>query len=500
MNMLNIRGKAISTNKKAYIQLVTMIFLTLMTQAVTLIKTSVTAANFGATVQMDAFNFSNSIGTFIFSFIGTGITTVLIPAIINKKNNKSINNFITILYGVSLACVFLLFLGRGYIVSAFSSGSSEFIQIASNIMLITLITQFFNTILGVTAAVFQCNGKFNIPKVITLLTTALLTFLVVIHKNLSIYDFALYILITMILNAGIQYYLAHKDGFTYKPIINFKDEELKYMLKTFIPTMFSAGLYQVSLLTDSLISSNLGQGKISILTYSNTIMSMINMLLIGNIMTYIYPNITKSVNKENGQKVLFDYCTFFNALMCLIVLAFAVVGKNAIVLLYQRGKFDASITNIVYISSLIFIIGLPINVIRDSIYRYFYAKGDTKTTFVNSVYVSVINIIISIILARFIGVYGVILGTVIASVFSLTSILIRFKKQYQIKCDKRYVIIENLKVILVSIIVLIISLIIKNNFKISNIILSILVYGSLVTTLYIAGLFIVKSKVYKIKL
>lgn len=498
--MLNIRSKEISSNKLAFIQLATMIFLTLITQAVTLIKASVTAANFGATVQMDAFNFSNSIGTFIFSFIGTGITTVLIPAMINKRNKKSINNFITILYSVSLVCIFLIFLGKRYVVSAFSSGSSEFIEVACNIMLITLVTQFFNTILGVTNAVFQCNGKFNVPKVITLLTNILLTVLVVTHVNLSIYEFAFYIFITMFLNAGIQYYLAHKEGFKYKPIINFNDEELRDMLRIFIPTMFSSGLYQVSLLTNSLISSNLGQGKISILTYSNTIISMINMLLIGNIMTYIYPKITKNINKENGQKVLFDYCTFFNALMCLIVVGFIIIGKDGIVLLYQRGKFDKSTTNMVYTCSLIYMIGLPINVIRDAMYRYFYAKGNTKTTFVNSLYASIFNIIISIVLSFFIGLYGVILGTVITSIYSLTSILIRFKKQYQIKCNKKYILVENLKIVLVSAAVLIIGIIIKDVFKINNIILSILVYSIIAVVLYIIGLFAVKSEVYKIKL
>lgn len=496
--MLNIKTK--SSNKYALVQLATMIFLTLVTQAVTLIKTSVTASNFGATVQMDAFNFSNSIGTFIFSFIGTGVTTVLIPSIINKKDSKSINNFITILYSVSVLCIVLIFFTRKYIVFAFSSGSSEFIQIASNIMLITLVTQFLNTILGVTNAVFQCNGKFNIPKIITLLTTALLTLLVVINVNLSIYEFAFYTLITMVLNALIQYYLVNRSGFKYKPIVDFKDKELKYMLKTFIPTMFSSGLYQVSLLTDSLISSNLGEGKISILTYSNTIMTMINMLLVANIMMYIYPKITKNINKDNGQKTLFDYCIFFNALMCLIVVAFVIVGKNGIILLYQRGKFNESITDIVYISSLIYVIGLPINVIRDAIYRYFYAKGNTKTTFINSLYASIINIIISIVLSMFIGLYGVILGTVITSIYSLTSILIRFKKQYGIKCDKKYIVVENLKVIFVSIMVLIIGIIIKDTFKISNVILSILIYGSIVIVLYIVGLFLVRSKVYKIKL
>lgn len=498
--MLISKVKNISLKKMAFLQLATMILLTFITQAITLTKTSIIAACFGATVQMDAFNFSNSIGTFVYSFIGTGITTVLIPAIINKKDRKSINNFITVIYGASLICVFLIFFSRRYMVSVFSSGTTEFVQIACNIMLITLVSQFFNTVLGVTNAVFQCNEKFNIPKIITLLTTILLTFLILMNIDLSIYQYSLYILITMVLNVIIQCGIVYKDGFRYTPVIDFKDEELKKMLKIFIPTMFSSGLYQVSLLTDSIISSNLGQGKISILTYSNTIMAMINMLLVGNIMTYIYPRITKNTHEDDGQKRLFDYSIFFSAIMCVIVVGFIIVGKEGITFLFERGRFDSSITNVVYICSLIYIIGLPINVIRDIVYRYFYAKGNTKTTFINSLFASVINIVISIILSYFIGLYGVVLGTVITSVYSLTTILIRFKNQYGMDFNKRYVIVENCKIILVSVIAVVIATVFKNIFNVYNNFLSILLWGSLSVILYILGLFLVKSKVYKIKL
>ena len=39
-------------------------------------------------------------------------------------------------------------------------------------------------------------------------------------------------------------------------------------------------------------------------------------------------------------------------------------------------------------------------------YRYFYSYGNTKSTTVNSVLATIINIVFSIILVRFIGLYG----------------------------------------------------------------------------------------------
>ena len=474
-----------NSNKKAFKQLFFMLVFTILTQAITLIKISVTARNFGATIEMDAFNFSNSIGTFIFSFIGTGITTVLIPAIVNKKNMRTINNFITILYSISISIVLIVFLIRRPIVSIFSR---------------TLISQFFNTIISVTNAVFQCNGKFNIPKILTLGTTAVLTLLVFINKDLTIHEYAFYILITGLLNLVLHVILTYKEGFIYKPLIDIKDEELPYMIKVFIPTVFSSGLYQVTLLTDSLISSTLGEGQISMLGYSNNIMSMINLLLTTNLVTYIYPKIAEKIKRKDGQKRLFEYFMFFNLIMCLMTIGFFSVGKEAIVILYEGGKFTSSVTSVVYLCTSIYTLGLPINIMREVIYRYFYAQGNTKTTFVNSITASIFNIIVSIILSRFIGIYGVVLGTVLTSVFSLTSILIRFKKAYSMNFNKKFVIIENVKVFLAAIISVVITLFLKSEFIIKNDIISLLVYGVLVVILYVIMLLIFKTKAYKVEL
>ena len=77
-------------------QLLLMMALTIATQVVMLLKVSTVASSFGTSIEMDAFNFANNIGNFIYSFIGAGVTTVLIPNLVNKEKNNSINIFISI--------------------------------------------------------------------------------------------------------------------------------------------------------------------------------------------------------------------------------------------------------------------------------------------------------------------------------------------------------------------------------------------------------------------
>lgn len=497
--MLSLNKVKRSSNSQEIVKLLMMMILTIFTQVIMFIKTGVIASTFGISQEMDAFNLANSIGTFIYSFIGAGVTTVLIPNLINKDKKDSINIFISILYSIAFILLIIVSFLRKYLVSNLSVGNKQFIMLTCNIMLITLITQYINSFSGVTNAIFQCSGKFNFPKFVTLGTSSILVLLIIMSKDLTIYKYCIYILFTTIINIILQIYLAIKDGYLFKYKIDFKNEELKKMIRIFIPTMLSTGLYQVSLLTDSIISSNLGAGEISKLSYSNNIMTLINSVILTNIMTYFYPKIAKNIQKEDGQKRLFDLSLLINAIMILIVVGFVTVGREGIVILYERGKFMPSTTSVVYTCTLIYIIGLPINAFRDLIYRYFYAKGDTVTPFKNSLIVSCLNIIISIILARFIGIYGVILGTVITSYMSFIMIFLKFKNKFEIKYSKKILLLENLKLIcggFITIISVKLFRYIMPNFSDFN---TFILFGLISVMIYCSIIYLIKCKAISIK-
>lgn len=489
-----------SKNKKTMKQLLLMIFLTVLIQGVMLTKSAIIAANLGVGIEMDAFNFSNSMTSFIFGFIGTGITTVLIPNLLKKGKSKAINTFITSIYLIALIIVGIVFIIRRPLITIISGRDLMFIDLACNIMVISLITQFITSLLGVTNAVFQCNDKFNIPKFGTLSVNILLVLMLAFTKELTINKYTFYLFIIAIINFLIQQFFIRKLDFNYKFSLDFKDKDFKKMIKVFLPTVMSTGLYQVTLITDTIISSRLGEGQISVLNYTNNVVAMINMLLLANLTTYLYPRLAKRVKQEDTQEQLFDYLTFLNSIMCLVVIGFIVVGKSGISLLYERGKFDSEVTTLVFSCAVIYILSLPTNAMRDLIYKYFYANNDTLTPFKNSVVISVLNIAISIILSLKFGLIGIVLGTVIASYVSLTTILIRFKKTFNISVNVKLYLKENIKILSVATAIAILTYYLSNTFIIENKFLNIVIYGSFVIGAYIGILYKLKARVFKIKL
>lgn len=135
---------------------------------------------------------------------------------------------------------------------------------------------------------------------------------------------------------------------------------------------------------------------------------------------------------------------------------------------------------------------------RDLIYRYFYVKGDTLTPFKNSITVSLLNIIMSLILSNFFGVYGIVLGTMITSYISLLMIIIKFIKKYGFKYNKRSFFAENSKVLIITMVSILIVGYIKKYLAVQSEVLNIMFYVPISLFIFITLLYLLKSKVFRI--
>ncbi|MDO4466477.1 MAG: lipid II flippase MurJ [Bacillota bacterium] len=414
---------------KSLISLAIMIIITFGSQICTLLKSSLVAATFGATSAMDAYNFANSIASFLFCFFSAAMSTIVIPRYVQKDSKKEINTFITIIFCLIGIIIFTVAILRYQIIGIFSNREEIFVNIACNILLILLFSNYLNTITGITAAYFQCEGRYNIPKVINLVSQIAVLICLLFLKNLSIYQYAFIMASGVLINFIFDVGIAFKLGWRYRPEFLLNSPETKKLFKLFLPIVFSTGIYQLSLIIDSTIAARLDEGMLTILSYSTQISGMINSIIIGNLLVYLYPKIVKRIKENNNKVVFWNQVSFFHLIICLIITGYFAVGHEGVTLLFGHGKFGAYETYSVFVGSLIYVVGQQTNIVRDLIYRYFYAIGDTKTAATNSLLVSAVNITVSLILVKVIGFYGIILGTVIASFVSLVRIFIQYKKK-----------------------------------------------------------------------
>lgn len=467
-------------------QLSGMLIITVITQFISVYKSAIIAANFGACVELDAYNFSNNLSTFFLTFVSSGITTVVIPAYIKKLDRKAIDTFLSVVFSATAVLLLGTFLLRGQLVDLLTSREPEFRTYVCSIMLLTIGIQALPAILGVTTAYYQCIGKFNLPKVILLLSNIGTMIVLVALKNFNLYQYLYILLGGAVFQFVVDLVCAIHYGFRFKFAFNLKSPVYKSLMAIFLPTLFSTGIYKINTMVDSLLSSNIGTGQLTILSYANTIVGMVNALIIGNLITYVYPKIVEAISqtKKDSQTTLWKYAVTFHIAVCLIVVGFVSVGREFIGLLYEHGEFTASAANAVYLCMSIYMFAQQNNIVRDLIYRYFFAHGATRITVKNGVLTSIVNIVMSIILARFIGVYGIIIGTFIAGAVSLFSIILKLKKAYGFAVNMKRIARKFIKTELAVVVTISVVMAVKSVMPELSYLPSFIVYGCLSVAVY----------------
>lgn len=478
--------------KKINYGLMLMIMISFMTQILSLFKSSIVAGSFGAGNEMDAYNLANNVVTFVFGFAASGISTIIIPEYANKRNKKAIDTFITVIYGSILIFVVLMIAMRIQLFGIFSSRGEVFTYLTANIFIILSLTHYLSSISNITVAYFQCEGKHNIPKIVTLICQ-ILVIVVLLMFEFDIIQYTLIIAASLFLSFFVDIFLALKCGWRYRPRL-LLDQDAKILLKRFAPVIVSTGIYQLTLLIDTTIASFLDAGKLSILSYSSQISLMVDSVLIGNLVIYLFPKITKRIHEVGYQKHFWEITASLHAIVCLVSAVFLTVGHEGVALLFQRGAFTDDASMMVFVGAAIYIAGNQISIVRASVYRYFYAIGNTNIPGINSILVSVLNIVVSIILVRLIGFYGIILGTVLVSLISLGGILVMFHKKIGFCPEFVAIIGRYIKSFLTFLLTVILVYLTKHCLSIANELVSLVLYGIETIGIYVLITFLFNKK------
>jgi len=98
-------------------------------------------------------------------------------------------------------------------------------------------------------------------------------------------------------------------------------------------------------------------------------------------------------------------------------------------LVFGRGAFDFNAISMTASALFFYSLGMMGFGLREVISRVFYASQDTKTPMVNAGVGMVVNIILNVILSRYLGIGGLALATSIAAIFTTVLLFISLRKK-----------------------------------------------------------------------
>lgn len=206
----------------------------------------------------------------------------------------------------------------------------------------------------------------------------------------------------------------------------------KQIFFTSVPLILGNAIYEINDIVDKQISTSLGEGVASVLNYGSTINGIVTGVIVSSVTVVIFSHFTTWVAQGKIQEINDNLILTINTLSVLIVPVMVmciVAGDHIVKILYGRGEFSDSDVIKTYGVVIGYAIGFVFQAARANIVRVYYAFNDTKRPLINGSISVVINILLSIILSRYIGVKGIALSTSV-SMLIVTILLLTGIKRY----------------------------------------------------------------------
>lgn len=417
---------------------------------------------YGATQYADVYLVALEIPAIIIASIATAISTTYIPLFYDIKEEcgeeramKFTNNLVNI---VAIMCIIFVLLGLIFtksLVKVIAFGfEGETLQLAVKFTRVLLLATLFIGIGYITTSYLQIKDNFAIPGLIGLPYNIIIIISIYLSVKYNIYILAWGTLIAYASQLIIQLPYAKKNGFKYKLELNLKDKYLKEMIIIVTPIFIGVAVNQINALIDKSLASTLAEGSIAALNYANKLNWFIITIFIASIASVIYPKIAELSTKNKKEQLLDTITTCVNTVVLLVVpiSVGAIILANPIVkILFQRGEFDERAVKMTSIALVFYSLGMLAFGLRDVLSRAFYALKDTKTPMINGSLAMILNILLNIMLIRFMGHGGLALATSISSTVTVILLFISLKRKID-GFDMSKIINTLLKVIVTSLI------------------------------------------------
>ncbi|HEC79115.1 MAG TPA: murein biosynthesis integral membrane protein MurJ [candidate division WOR-3 bacterium] len=418
---------------------------TAVSRVLGLIRESVFAYLFGAGMATDAFNAAFRIpNLFRDLFAETALSAAFIPVLTEEKQkgkeqqNLLASNVFNILLITAGIVVVAGIIFSPYIVRivAFGFGSiPDKIDLTARLTAVIFPFLLFIAFAAWAMGYLNTEQEFFVPSLapaffnIFSIAVPVILFSYLVNQGVEpIFGMAIGVLLGGLMQFSVQLPMLFKKGFHYRFHLSFTDPNIKRIFKLFLPVAIGLAASRINVTVDTILISLLQERSMTWLNYAFRIMHLPLGLFGIAVGTVALPTLSQCVAAEDHTAVketFFDSLklVFFLTVYAGIIIAFLSYPITKII--YERGKFTPFDTWATTQALILYVIGIPFIAGIRNVAAVFYAYKDARTPMYASFAAVGVNIILNLILMRFIGFRAFPLSTTISSFLNL-SILFYF--------------------------------------------------------------------------
>jgi putative peptidoglycan lipid II flippase len=402
-------------------------------------RDTVLAALFGAGTEMDAYNVAFRIPNLLRDLFAEGaMTAAFVPTFTRTLAERGRdaawrlgNLVLNALLLVTLVLVVLGILLAGPITAAIAP---EYAGVPGKLELTTLLTRLMLPFLTTVAIAVATMGMLNSlhrffipslsPAMFNVATIACALALVPVMPRFGLPGIVAIAIGTLLGGVGqvlLQWPSLRKEGFRYRPVLDFSDPGLRDVLRLMIPGTLGLAAVQINVLVNTYLATGEGEGPVSWLGYAFRLMYLPIGLFGVSIATAALPDISRQAAGADLASVRRTVSSALRMMLMLNVPATAglmVLAGPIVSLIYERGRFTAADTAATAAALVAYAPGLLGYSAVKIVSPTFYSLRDSRTPVLVSVASVLVNLGLNLALVRVMGYEGLALGTALAAIFN----------------------------------------------------------------------------------
>ena len=396
--------------------------MTLMFKLLGFVKQAVVAYYFGTTFETDIYNLA-------FTFVGT-LTSAFVRAIsismvsiythtLLQKGKEAASKLICacLEFMLPIAPVILLF---AYMFTPFIAKILAPSYSASESLLLQHYLQIcfpffiFSIFTMVGTALMDSNKDFIVSRTESFFTSVVtIACCVLLYSTQAVTSLVIAQYLSYILFIGVLFFRS-RLYVTYS-FVRFRDvPELRVILRAALPVFIGNSVFQLNKIVDGSISSGLGSGNATALSYAIVLEDLVVNVIVNNAVDILYVNFSNYAAEGNSQKLCDTMKAAVNSMICImtpITIITCLCAKEIVSIVFLRGKFDENSLIMTSAALIGYAIGFISAGVRDLASRALYAFKDTKGPMITGFFAVIANIFFSYVLSRYIGIMGVTIAT-----------------------------------------------------------------------------------------
>ena len=358
-----------------------------------LVRQMAIAGQFGTGAEMDAYQAAFRLPDILFQLVAGGaLGSAFIPTFAGYLTRddhaaawrlaSAIINLLLVILTVTAALSALIapWLVDWIIAPGFDP---ETAALTTRLMRVMLISSVIFGVSGVIMGALNAHQHFLLPAMApTLYNLSIIGGALLLGPSLGIMGLSVGVVVGSALHLLIQVPGLLRFHAQYTPILNVRDPGVREVARLMGPRVLGLAVVQINFLVNTNLASRLGEGAVSALNFAWLLMLLPQGVFAQAVATAAFPTFAEQAARGDQPAVRSALAATLRAIFALSLPAavgLVVLRVPLVALLFERGAFGETSTDLVAWALLFYALGLVAHAGLEIIARAFYALHDTRT-------------------------------------------------------------------------------------------------------------------------